>query len=35
MSVCGVTEDYKENFQKAVLQKGGGRTGVSYPSITF
>ena len=21
MSVCGVTEDYKENFQKAVLQK--------------
>lgn len=23
MSVCGVTEDYKENFQKAVLQKGG------------
>lgn len=21
MSVCGVTEDYKENFEKAVLQK--------------
>jgi hypothetical protein len=38
MSVCRVTEDYRKNFQKAVIWKGRKRqqvAGIPYGSMMF